>query len=72
MLDNDQKHNQSYQWGLDMKIRPFVIHATCGCLMDKAPAVFLTRHRPIINSYFNYVYVIIRGGKDVFDSSEAP
>lgn len=53
LLDNDQKHNQSYQWGLDMKIRPFMIHATCGCLMDKVPAVSLTRR--IINSHFNYI-----------------
>ncbi|KAL1251530.1 hypothetical protein QQF64_019326 [Cirrhinus molitorella] len=52
-LDNDQKRNQSYQWGLDAKIRPFMIHATCGRLMDKAPAVSLTRR--IINLHFNYV-----------------
>lgn len=53
LLDNEQKHNQSYQWGLDTKIRPFMIRATCGRLMDKAPAVFLMRH--IINLHFNYV-----------------
>lgn len=71
LLDNDQKHNQSYRWGLYKKIRLFMIHATCGRLMDKAPTVFLMRH--IINLHFNYVSPqTVLGAERTFLTAQKP